>query len=117
MLQLFAINLYFGRRITFKSIVMQFLLIAFDGKEPGAENLRARVRPVHLEKIAELKRKGEFLFGGAILDDEGRMKGSMIVYELPDRQSLEERLKDEPYLYEGVWQKVEIYPFRLARID
>ena len=96
---------------------MQFLLVAFDGEGSEAEALRAAVRPLHLEKIAHLKRRGEFLFGGAILNEEGKMKGSMIVYEMPDRETLEERLKDEPYLYEGVWQKIEIYPFRLASIE
>lgn len=96
---------------------MQFLLIAYDGTGPGAEALRARVRPLHLEKISVLKKRGEFLFGGAILNDAGKMKGSMIVYEVPDRATLEERLKDEPYINEGVWQKIEIVPFRLANIE
>ncbi|MGQ9620867.1 MAG: YciI family protein [Bacteroidales bacterium] len=96
---------------------MQFLLIAFDGTNPGAEELRARVRPVHLEKISRLKRNGEFLFGGAILNEEGKMKGSMILYDVKDRDTLEERLKEEPYVYENVWQKIEIYPFRLAIIE
>lgn len=96
---------------------MQFLLLAFDNDSPEAEELRDQVRPLHLKKIAQLKRKGEFLFGGAILNDEGKMKGSMIVYEMPDRETLDERLKDEPYVTDGVWQKIEIYPFRLARIE
>ena len=96
---------------------MQFLLIAFDGTDPGADELRARVRPDHLEKIARLKKSGEFLFGGAILNEEGKMKGSMILYNVKDRKTLEERLKEEPYVYEGVWQKIEIYPFRLATIE
>jgi hypothetical protein len=41
----------------------------------------------------------------------------MIVYDFPDRQSLNESLKDEPYLTGGVWEKTEIKPFRLAKID
>lgn len=100
-----------------KIIIMQFLLVAFDGEGSDAEELRAKVRPLHLEKIAGLKQRGEFLFGGAILNEEGKMKGSMIVYEVADRKTLEERLKDEPYVNEGVWQKIEIYPFRLAKIE
>jgi hypothetical protein len=64
-----------------------------------------------------LKKAGEFLSGGAILDEEGKMIGSMIVYEFPDRESLDERLKDEPYIINGVWEKIEIKPFRLARIE
>ena len=95
---------------------MQFLLIAYDGTDPGALDRRMKVRGEHLEKIEILKNNGEFLAGGAILDDSGKMIGSMIVYEFPDRKTLDEKLKDEPYFTRGVWQKVEIQPFRMAII-
>ncbi|NSW95066.1 MAG: hypothetical protein HPY62_10220 [Bacteroidales bacterium] len=96
---------------------MQFLLVAFDGTDEGAPDRRMKARPQHLEGVAELKAKGEFLFGGAILDEKGQMKGSMILYEFPDRQALDEKLKNEPYVTQGVWEKIEIYPFRLAGIQ
>jgi len=95
---------------------MQFLLLAYDGTDQGALQRRLDVREEHLGKISNLKKDGEFLFGGAILDENGKMIGSMIIYDFPDRQSLEERLKDEPYLNGKVWEKVEIRPFRLATI-
>jgi hypothetical protein len=93
---------------------MQFLLTAYDGTDSGAQERRMKVRPTHLEKIEILKKSGEFLFGGAILDDNGQMIGSMIVYEFPDRQTLDEKLKDEPYIYGKVWEKITIVPFRRA---
>lgn len=93
---------------------MQFLLLAYDGTDPEALDRRMKVRQEHLEKIEVLKSRGEFLAGGAILDDTGKMTGSMIVYEYPDRKALDEMLNDEPYFTEGVWQKVEIKPFRMA---
>ena len=96
---------------------MQFLLIAYDGTDPEALERRLKVREEHLEKIALLKRSREFLSGGAILDDNGKMIGSMIVYEFPDRQSLDARLKEEPYFTKGIWEKIEIQPFRLAKIE
>jgi uncharacterized protein len=96
---------------------MQFLLIAYDGTDSDAHKRRMAVRPEHLRKIKFLKDNGEFLFGGAILDNGGNMIGSMILYEMPDRQTLDERLKDEPYIYGDVWKKIEIVPFRLAAID
>jgi len=95
---------------------MQFLLIAYDGTDHDAPERRLRVREEHLEKIGEQKIVGEFLFGGAILDDSGKMIGSMIVYDFPDRKSLDDRLKKEPYITMGVWEKIEIQPFRLAKI-
>ena len=96
---------------------MQFILIAYDGTDPGAADRRLKVRQGHLDKIANLKKSGEFICGGAILNDEGKMIGSMVIYEFPDRAALDERLKDEPYMTEGVWKKIEIKPFRLAKIE
>ena len=96
---------------------MQFLLTAFDGTDEKALDRRMKVREEHLRNIAELKKKGEFLFGGAILDNDGKMTGSMIVYDYPDRASLDRSLKGEVYFTGGVWQKVEIRPFRLAQIS
>jgi uncharacterized protein YciI len=96
---------------------MQFLLIAHDGTDNNAQKRRMAVRPDHLRKIKALKNNGEFLFGGAILDNDGNMIGSMILYEMPDRETLDERLKDEPYIYGKVWEKIDIVPFRLAATE
>lgn len=96
---------------------MQFLLLGYDGTDAGALQRRMAVREDHFRRISLLKKTGEFLFGGAILDEGGKMIGSMIVYDFPDIQSLEEILKDEPYLTGGVWKKTEIKPFRLANIE
>jgi uncharacterized protein YciI len=96
---------------------MQFLLLAYDGTDPEALQRRLNVREEHLKRVSLLKNSGEILFGGAILDNNGKMIGSMIVYDFPDRQSLEERLQDDPYLKEKVWEKTEIHPFRLAKIE
>jgi uncharacterized protein YciI len=96
---------------------MQFLLIAYDGTDAGATDRRMKSRPEHLEKIAVVKKEGEFLCGGAILDDSGNMIGSMILYEVPDRATLDERLGNEPYIYNKVWEKIEIRPFRMAKIE
>jgi len=96
---------------------MQFLLTAYDGTDAKAPDRRLKVRGEHLDKIAGLKKNGEVLFGGAILNEAGKMIGSMLVYEFPDRQSLDNRLKEEPYITGGVWEKIEIQPFRLAKIE
>lgn len=96
---------------------MQFLLVAFDGTDPGALERRMKARPEHLENVAALKKRGEFLLGGAILDENEIMIGSMIVYEFPDRAALDQSIKKEPYVVSGVWKKIEIRPYRLARIN
>ena len=96
---------------------MQFLLIARDGKDPEALTRRLKARPRHLEGIAVLKNNKEFLFGGAILDDDGIMIGSMVLYDFPDRAALNKMLENEPYITDGVWKEIEIMPFRLAGIE
>lgn len=95
---------------------MQFLLLGYDGTDDAALERRMNVREEHLEKIRVLKSRGECLFGGAILDDEGKMTGSMIVYDYPDRKALDLKLENEPYIKAGVWEKIVIRPFRLAKI-
>ncbi len=94
---------------------MEFLLIAYDGNDAEALNRRMKVRENHLANVDALKKTGEFHLGGAILDDNGKMIGSMIVYEYPNRAALDQMLKEEPYITGGVWKTIEIRPFRLAR--
>ncbi len=35
-------------------------------------------------------------------------KGSALVMDFPDRAALDEYLNNEPYVVEGVWQKIEV---------
>ena len=83
---------------------MQFLVKAYDGD--GMLEKRMEVRPRHLEGMKALGR--QIICAGGLLDDEGRMKGSALVMEFPDRVAMEEYLKNEPYVVEGVWQKIEV---------
>lgn len=96
---------------------MQFLLIAYDAADVEAPDRRMKSRAEHLEKIAHVKKAGQFLFGGAILDDTEKMIGSMILYETTDRQELDRLLLDEPYIHNKVWEKIEIRPFRMAKVE
>ena len=96
---------------------MQFILIAYDGTDAGALERRMNVREDHLQKIGIMKKNNQFISGGAILNDEGIMIGSMIVYEFPDRQALDKKLLEEPYFTEGVWEKIEVHLFRLANFE
>jgi uncharacterized protein YciI len=96
---------------------MQFILIAYDGTDTMAIDRRMKCRPDHLEKISHVKKAGKFLCGGAILDDNENMIGSMILYDVADRAELDTILKDEPYIYNKVWEKIDIRPFRMAKIE
>ncbi len=83
---------------------MQFLAKAYDGE--GMLEKRMTVRPSHLEGMKKLGK--QIICAGGLLDDEGKMKGSALVMEFPDRSALDEYLKAEPYVVEGVWQKIEV---------
>jgi uncharacterized protein len=71
---------------------------------------------LHLERMQELKVQGNFIFGGAILDDKETMVGSVLVCEFPSWDDIESYLETEPYVMGGVWKKIEIKPFRMASI-
>ena len=92
---------------------MQFLIKAYDGE--GMLEKRIEVRPRHLEGMKALGK--QIICAGGLLDDEGKMKGSALVMEFPDRAALEEYLKNEPYVVEGVWQKIEVEPMNVVLVN
>jgi uncharacterized protein len=88
---------------------MQFMVIAYDGKDDEALDRRMAAREAHLTGFKERYDKGEFIFGSAILDEGGKMVGSIIVCDFPSRRALDEVwLKSEPYITGDVWREVEI---------
>ena len=83
---------------------MQFLIKAYDGE--GMLEKRMEVRPRHLEGMKKLGR--HIVCAGGLLDEEGKMKGSVLVLEFADRTELENYLASEPYMQEKVWDRVEV---------
>ena len=83
---------------------MQFLIRAYDGE--GMLEKRMEVRPRHLEGMKALGK--QIICAGGLLDEDGRMKGSALVMEFPDRAAVDEYLKNEPYMSEGVWEKIQV---------
>ena len=43
-----------------------------------------------------------------MLDDEGKMKGSVLVMEFDSREELDRYLDSEPYIAEHVWERVDV---------
>ena len=85
---------------------MQFIIHAYDGTDADAMDRRMAARPKHLAYAAQIK--GRVICGGGILDDEGRMIGSAMVFEFPSKEDFDEYLKNEPYIVEGVWKDIRI---------
>jgi uncharacterized protein YciI len=93
---------------------MQFLVVAYDGTDEGALERRLKVREAHLKSAQEMFDTGRWLYATAILNDDGKMIGSMIVCEFPSRDELEQWLKEEPYVVGNVWQKIEVNRAQVA---
>jgi uncharacterized protein len=95
---------------------MQYVIYAYDYTDADALSRRMAVRPAHLDYVRQLKADGQFLMGGALLNDAGEMIGSMLVLELESETQLATYLQTDPYIVEGVWdkEKLDVKPFRPA---
>lgn len=93
---------------------MQFFIRATDYTDPEAIDRRMAVREDHLKKAREMEANGSMLWGGAILDADGKMIGSAAITEFPNREAVDEWLNSDPYVTGKVWEKIEVEPFRTA---
>ena len=69
---------------------MQFIVKAYDGA--GMLDKRMEVRPLHLEGMARLGK--HVVCAGGLLDEEGKMKGSVLIMDFPDRKGLDDPADD-----------------------
>ena len=83
---------------------MQFIIKAYDGK--GMLEKRMAVRPRHLKGMAGLG--DHVICAGGLLDEAGKMKGSVLIMGFADRNALDTYLSSEPYVQEHVWEKIEV---------
>lgn len=93
---------------------MQFVVTALDFTDADALNRRMATREQHLASIRKLVTEGHFLSGGAILDEAGKMIGSTLHMEFPDRSSLDAHLAQDPYVAGKVWEKIEVRQVKLV---
>jgi uncharacterized protein len=96
---------------------MTFLVLAHDGVDAQAPARRAAARPAHLASAKALKAAGHFLDGGALLDEGGKMVGSMLLMEFETRAEFDAWLSADAYTKGGVWKDVTVSPFRRVHFD
>ena len=94
----------------------QYLIIANDGKDDGALDRRKEVRPLHLAGAKKLKENNNFVIGGAMLDDDGNMRGSIMIVQFETQDDFQKWYDTEPYITQGVWKTIEVKPFRVADV-
>jgi uncharacterized protein YciI len=97
-------------------IVKQYLIIANDGKDDRALERRKDVRPLHLAGAKKLKENNNFVIGGAMLDDDGNMRGSIMIVQFETRDEFQRWYDNEPYITQEVWKTIEVKPFRVANV-
>ncbi len=96
---------------------MQYMVIARDGADPAAPDRRKAARPAHLDGIRKLRDAGNFIAGGAILNEKGEMIGSTLYVDFESRQALDQWLDRDPYVAGDVWRDISVTPVRLAELD
>ena len=85
---------------------MHFVLL---GKDlPGGEKRRQQ-RAAHLDYVSG--RQGLIVYAGPLIE-EGRMIGSLFIFDVPDRAALDAYLADDPYFREGIFESVQIWESR-----
>lgn len=85
-----------------------FVLICLD--KPNSLDLRMATRPAHLAYAGTFSNVVKL--GGPILDDKGDMAGSLIVMEGETQEVAQSFNRDDPYTLAGLFQSVQILPFR-----
>jgi uncharacterized protein YciI len=93
---------------------MQFVITAMDFTDAGALDRRMAQREAHLAGVRQLVASGNFLSGGAILDSSGRMIGSTLHVDFPDRAALNAVLERDPYVSGKVWENIDVREARLV---
>lgn len=93
---------------------MHFTVIAHDRKEPGTIEKRLASRAEHMDGLKQMKADGRVVDGGAMIDADGNMVGSVMLLNFPDRQALDSYIEREPYQRDGVWGDVNIIEMRFV---
>ncbi len=84
-------------------------LFVYRGSDgPRGLELRKTVRDRHLAHLQALTDAGRVRFGGPLLDADGNPCGSLVILEADDLESAREIAESDPYLVEGVFEKVEV---------
>jgi uncharacterized protein YciI len=87
---------------------MQFLVIGRDGTDEKALERRLAVREAHIALGDKMRDVGKMLYGAAILDEQNKMIGSVLICEFDSRAELDRWLEQEPYVTGNVWHQIEI---------
>jgi uncharacterized protein YciI len=89
-------------------------LLAFDGTDDAAPARRAAARERHVALNAAMAADGRLLLGVPLRRPDGASAGSLMLLAGDDRAIADAYLAEEPFAREGVWQRIDLHPFRVA---
>lgn len=92
---------------------MLFALICTD--KPGCLEVRLATRPQHLAYLETYQ--AMLVHAGALLDTDQRPVGSLLIIDAADRAAAEGFAESDPYARAGLFESVQIRPFRAAFRD
>ncbi len=92
---------------------MQFVVTGYDGNDEKAMERRLSVREEHMKLVDTMKNEGKHLYAAALLDENEKMIGSVLIVDFPTREALDGWLKIEPYVVGDVWRRIEITPCKV----
>jgi len=84
---------------------MKFVIIGWDG--PEGQTKRPTHRPAHLERLKKLQDQGRLICAGPFTDKAG----SLIIIEAESLSEAEAFAKEDPYVMEGIFERIEVHPF------
>jgi uncharacterized protein YciI len=93
---------------------MHFIIIARDYQDPEALARRMAAREAHIALSDDAKRKGQQLYGVAMLNENGHMCGSVMIVDMPSREAVDDWLTMEPYVIGRVWEHIEVIPGKIG---
>jgi uncharacterized protein YciI len=82
-----------------------FAIIGHDA--PDAKEKRPQHRPAHLQHLEPLATAGKVILAGPFTDGSG----SLIVIEAESREAVWTLVASDPYVVNGVFNRVEVRPF------
>lgn len=94
---------------------MQFIVTGYDGTDSKALDRRMAAREAHLAMAKKMHESGNWLYAVAMLNDEEKMVGSVIVCDFDSHEALYAQwLDNEPYVLGKVWEKIDIIRGQVA---
>lgn len=83
-------------------------MVVFIGKDkPGSLEIRQARREKHVSMLNDLQNRGLIHFAGPLLDDQGEMNGSLIIFDTEDVEKVNSIMDQDPYVKAGLFASRE----------